>query len=173
MKQKKAEENWTRRKSQQIVIHTEFHKQKLTVSHWLYILPIIISFLTVLFTLLFYDRIPEQIPMHYNFSGEVTKLATKSYGNVLLLPFTQLFLIVMMLLINFVIAKSKQQVSAENPEKSMKRNVIFRRRWSIFTYITTIMLTLMFALLQTNMFFEIHQTVMMVLPLLITLIVII
>src|SRR5699024_5912056 len=52
------------------------------------------------------------------------------------------------------------------------RNVIFRRRWSIFTYITTIMLTLMFALLQTNMFFEI-QTVMMVLPLLITLIVII
>src|SRR5690625_1776404 len=115
MKRMKASENWAKDKAQQVVIHTRFHQQNLTISNWLYVIPFIISLVTIIVTLLMYNQIPEQIPMHYNFTGEVTRWATKSYGSALLLPITQLFLNLTLLFINFVIANSKQQVSAVNP----------------------------------------------------------
>lgn len=168
MKQHKSAEGWTKSKSQHIVVHTKFHEQKLTISNWLYMIPLAVSFLTILFTWLFYDQIPDRIPMNYNFSGEVTNWAHKSYRTVLMLPFTQLFSVVIFIVINNIIAKSKQQVSAENPEESMKRNVIFRRRWSIFLYITAIMLTVLFFIIQLNMVFEMNSNIILFLPLLIT-----
>lgn len=173
MKQLKATENWHKEKTQHVVIHMKFHEQKLTISSWLYTIPFVISFLTIIFTWLFYDRLPEQIPINYNFSGEITNWVDKSYRTVLISPVTQLFLIITFLFINIMIAKSKQQVSAENPEESIQRNLIFRRRWSMFMYMTAIILTLMFSFMQLSMVFEMNHVVMIAIPLLVTLAIIV
>lgn len=168
MKQKKEQHQWTEDKSEQIVIHTKFHEQPLTIAHWLYGFPILLSFVMILISLIFYERIPTDIPMQFNLMGEVTRWATKSYRTVLVLPIIQFVLSLTFLFINIVIEKAKQQVSASDPEQSMQKNIIFRRRWSIFLYITAILITLMFAVIQVNLFTPLHPMIMMIMSLLVS-----
>lgn len=168
MKKMKQEENWTEKKSELVVINTSFREQRLTFSNLWFIFPIIITLATMIITFQFYNQIPNKIPMQYNFSGEVTNWASKSYRSVLIMPVMQAFLTVLFLFINIIIAKAKQQVSAENPETSMQQNVTFRRRWSAFMIIAGTALILMFSLIQFSFIFPISQQVLLIVPLLIT-----
>lgn len=162
MKQRKQEEHWTQDKDQHVIVHTKFHDQKLTISNWFYLLPMTMTWLTIVFTYVFYDRFPERIPMNYSLLGEVTNWAEKSYRTVLTFPVMQLFLIGIFIFINVIISRSKQQVSAENPQESMKRNIIFRRRWSIFLFISGLALTMMFSMIQLSLIYDINNVVQMI-----------
>lgn len=168
MKQLKAEQQWTQDKSQQLIIHTKFHDKPLTISHWFYGIPILLSFGMILISIIFYDRFPAEIPLQFDLTGEVTRSAPKSYSTVLGLPITQLVLSFTFLFVNIVIAKAKQQVSASHPDESMQRNIIFRRRWSIFLFITAILITLLFITIQVNIFTPLDQMVMMIMSLVVT-----
>ena len=147
MKRIKKEENWQQDLKQTVVIDTRFREEKLTYSNKWYLIPLLMTIGTIAYTFFVYENIPEQVPIHTSFSGKVT-YEEKSMGNVLLLPITQLFMVGMFLVVNYVIKHSKQQVSAENPEKSKEQNVIFRRRWSLYMIITAILITGMFTFLQ-------------------------
>lgn len=168
MRKLKKNANWSKEKSELVVIHTAFREQQLTFSNLWYILPFIITLATMMITFQFYNQIPAKIPMQYNFSGEVTNWSAKSYRTVMIMPVMQFFLTAVFLFINIVISKSKQQISSENPEKSMKQNVIFRRRWSAFLIITGTALILMFSLIQLSFIFPVSQQVLMIVALLIT-----
>lgn len=169
MKHKKQTENWSENKTERMIIHTKFREQKLTISNWLYTIPFVISIVTIGFTLLYYDKIPDKVAMHYDFSGEVTRWEAKTYGNVLLLPLTQLSLIIIFIVVNIIIAKSKQQVSAKDPDESMQRNIIFRRRWSVFLYVMALLLTFMFTFLHVGSFFlKMNETLMVIVPIVIS-----
>lgn len=128
MRQLKMKENWLKQKSQLVVINTKFRDQKLTFSNLWFLVSFIIAIATMIVTFQHYNQISEKIPMKYNFSGEVTNWADKSYRSVLLMPIMQVYLILLFVFINTVISKAKQQVSAENPEESLQKNMIFRRR---------------------------------------------
>ncbi|MBT2216962.1 DUF1648 domain-containing protein [Virgibacillus dakarensis] len=165
MKARKKEANWSEEKSQLVVIDTRFRKEKLTYSNLWFLLPFAIAIGTMVITLNAYELIPEKIPMQYNFSGEVTNYANKSYRSVLLTPIMQVYLTLLFLLINTIIGRAKQQVSANNPEKSMQQNIIFRRRWSAFNIITGMALTLMFSLTQLSYIYPINQQILTIMPL--------
>lgn len=173
MKKKKEQAQWQADQPQQQVVHLKFRHQKLTLSHAFYILPIGVALGFIIFTLLRFEGLPEQIPMHYNYRGEVTRWAEKSYTNVLIMPIILLFLSSLMLGINLIIAKTKQQISAENPEESLKRNVIFRRRWSIFLYVMTLLLMVLFSLFHVNLFYPLPPILLLILPFIFTFIIII
>lgn len=164
MKQKKATEKWEQKQPQQRVIHTKFREQRLTISNGFYLIPFGFTLFMGGLSIVYYDNLPAKIPMQYNFAGEVTRSVEKSLTAVLGLPVTLFVLIAIMLLINIVIAQTKQQISAENPEESLKRNVIFRRRWSIFLYVMTLLLTALFAMIQMNFFDLINQTIFLYAP---------
>ncbi len=95
--------------------------------------------------------------MQYNFQGEITNFATKSYRTVLALPITQLYLILIFIFVNTLTGKAKQQLSAENPEKSMHQNTIFRRRWSAFTIFGGIILSMLLSTVQLSFIYSIPQ----------------
>lgn len=160
MKHIKQDATWVKEKSVRVVIDTTFRNQKLTYSNFWFIIAFAITIATVFVTLSYYQQIPAKIPMNYNFFGEVTNWATKSYKTVLIMPITQVYLILMFIGINTIIAKAKQQVSAENPEDSMKRNVIFRKRWSGFLIISGIATTLLLAIVQLSFIFPISGNVL-------------
>jgi uncharacterized membrane protein len=168
MKGLKLAYNWSGDKSQFVVVDTAFRKQKLTYSNLWFILPFLIVLVTVLITFQNYQSMPEQIPTKYNFDGEVTNWVDKSYRSVLVMPILQVYLTLLFILINTIIAKAKQQVSAENPEESMYKNVVFRRRWSAYIIITGTAVVLLFAFIQLSTIYPIDTGLMTTVPLLFT-----
>lgn len=159
MKALKRNTDWIKEKSQLVVIDTAFRDQKLTYSNMWLLIPFVVTLITTALTLNYYDIIPEKIPMNYDFSGTVTNWATKSYKTIFIMPLMQVYLIAIFLIINIIIAKAKQQVSAENPDDSLKRNIIFRKRWSAFLIITGIATTALLSLMQLSMIFPINEKV--------------
>lgn len=159
MKQRKAKEKWGKTKQQRTVINTHFREQKLTYSNLWFLLSLMITLVIVAITFGQYNQMPEQIPMRYNLSGDVTNWADKSYLTVMFLPVIQVYLIAVFLFVNVVIGRAKQQVSAENPEESMRKNVLFRRRWSAYLIITGTFLTFLLSLIQLSMIYPIDVAV--------------
>lgn len=158
MKRFKETRNWAKEKSQLLVIDTTFHHKKLTYSNGWFIFAFIIVISTFLFTLMKYDQLPAQIPMQYNFSGEVTNWANKSYRAALMMPIMQLYMIVIFIFVNTIIGKAKQQVSAVNPKESAMKNIIFRKRWSAFTIIAGISTVALLSFVQFAIIFSLKPT---------------
>lgn len=157
MKQVKQTEDWFKDKEEVVIIDTKFSEEKLVHSSGWFLVPLLIVVLTVMYTMSVYDDIPNEIPIHTSFSGEVT-YDEKSIKTLLILPSIQLFLIVVFFFVNFVIKHSKQQVSAQNPEVSKKQNILFRRRWSLYNIITAIMMTLMMSYSQFTFIYPALKT---------------
>ncbi|WP_404450984.1 DUF5808 domain-containing protein [Virgibacillus necropolis] len=168
MKVLKKNKNWSEKKSQLVVVDTKFRDQRLTHSNLWFIVSFIIAFASIFITFRFYDRIPDRIPMQYDFDGNVTNWADKSYRSLLLMPIMQVYLTLLFIFINTIIGKAKQQVNAENPEESMRRNVIFRRRWSAYIIITGITLMILFTLIQLSFIFPINQQLLVIAPLILS-----
>ncbi|WP_010651451.1 DUF1648 domain-containing protein [Oceanobacillus massiliensis] len=168
MKKLKEKENWAKEKSQQIFIDTKFRNQKLTHSNLWFLLSFLISIATIVITLQAYQDIPQRIPMQYNFEGEVTNWEEKSYRTLLINPIMQMYLTLLFLFINKMIGYAKQQIDPENPQDSIRRNVIFRKRWSAYIILSGLALTLMFSLIQLSFIFPINQQFLTLIPLLIT-----
>lgn len=164
MKKRKKTENWTEGKQQKTLIHTGFREKKLTYSNGWFAISFVLIFLMSVVTYWMYDRIPEQIPMQYNYNGEVTNWAEKSYRSVMVMPIMQVYLTLLFLFINTMIAKAKQQLNAENPEKSMQQIIIFRRRWSAYIIITGIGLTVLFSIIQLSYIIPINPILLTVVP---------
>lgn len=164
---KNNNQNWTR-KPQLVTIDTGFRSQKLAHSNYWFIIPFLISILSIVLTLTNYQHIPDRYPMQYNFSGEVTTWANKSYRTVLLMPIMQVYLTLLFLFINTIISKAKQQVSAANPEESIRQNIVFRRRWSLFTIIMGTGLITIFMLNQLSLMYHINHQLLMIAPLVFT-----
>ncbi|WP_188455955.1 DUF1648 domain-containing protein [Virgibacillus oceani] len=168
MKKMKHNEDWSEKKSQLVVIDTGFRKQKLNHSNLWFIIPFFAAIATMVITFQNYHLIPDKIPMQYNLDGEVTNWTDKTYKSVLMMPIMQVYLILLFLFINTMIAKAKQQVSAENPKESMRKNVIFRKRWSAYIIITGIAITLLFSFIQLSFIYPINQQLLTILPLVIS-----
>ncbi|ASN03542.1 DUF1648 domain-containing protein [Virgibacillus necropolis] len=165
MKMLKKSKNWSEEKSQLVVVNTRFRDQKLIHSNLWFIISFIIAFTSMFITFRFYDRIPDRIPMQYDFDGNVTNWSEKSYRTLMIMPIMQVYLTLLFIFINTMIGKSKQQVNAENPEESMRRNVIFRRRWSAYIIISGIALTFLFSFTQFSFIFTINQQLLVIAPL--------
>ncbi|HET7657241.1 MAG TPA: DUF5808 domain-containing protein [Bacillales bacterium] len=164
MKDLKAKENWQEAKSMTVAVDTGFRNQKIAISHWWYMFLFAAALGTFILSIVFYDQFPAKIPLHFNASGEADRWADKSYRSVMLLPLTQLFLSALFLLINTIITKSKQQIDSAAPEKSAAQNKVFRRRWSIFNFLTGLAIVLMMSFLQLSNLIRFGQTLMTIVP---------
>ncbi|MFC4025735.1 DUF1648 domain-containing protein [Oceanobacillus longus] len=169
MKRIKEKENWINENSQLVFVDIRFRDQKLTYSNLWFLFSFLITIVTIILTLQSHQQIPDRIPMQYNFAGEVTNWAEKSYRSVLLNPVMQMYLTILFLFINKMIARAKQQIDPENPEESIRKNVLFRRRWSAYIIITGLALTVMFTIIQLSFIYHINQQVLTFIPLIVTL----
>ncbi|SDK27249.1 DUF1648 domain-containing protein [Sediminibacillus albus] len=165
MKKLKAQKGWTEQRQQQVTVDLQFREKKLIFSNLWFIVSFIISFATLITTFVFYENIPNRIPMQYNFNGEVTNWSDKSYRSVMIMPVMQIYLTLLFLFINTMIANAKQQTSSANPAKSIEQNVQFRRRWSAFIILTGTALTLMFSFIQISFIFPVNSQLLTIIPL--------
>ncbi|GGA89231.1 DUF1648 domain-containing protein [Ornithinibacillus halotolerans] len=171
MKQLKQQENWSKEKSQATFVKTDFRSKKLNHSNLWFTISFIITFAMIALTFINYDKIPEKIPMQYNFDGEITNWATKSERSVLMMPIMSLYLTLLFMFLNTMIAKAKQQISAERPEESLQQNIIFRRRWSAFLIGTGLGTTILLSFMQLSLIYPVNQQLMTIVPMIFALII--
>src|SRR5690625_2036382 len=72
MKKIKAREKWQTERKQTIVIDTKFREEKIVASNWWFLIPVLITIATIIFTFAIYDRIPNEVPIHTSFEGKIT-----------------------------------------------------------------------------------------------------
>ncbi|WP_138494930.1 DUF1648 domain-containing protein [Paenibacillus pinistramenti] len=137
-------------------IDTSFRKQKLVMSAKWYLIHLVLIIACAVFALAHYDNLPDRIPMHYDLQGHVDRMGTKSIRLLLLPNLLQLFITGLLLFINSIIYKSKQQLNPANPEASSRNNAAFRRRWSLFNFFMSLMLVLLFFFMQLTMIYSIN-----------------
>ncbi|HEX7065855.1 MAG TPA: DUF5808 domain-containing protein [Bacillales bacterium] len=165
MKSMKEKEKWHEAVSEVVAVDTGFRNRKITISLGWYAVPLGVALATLIFTMIFYDRMPGRIPMQYDFDGNVTRWVNKSYRTVLSFPILQLFIVALFLFVHSIIAKSKQQIDPANPEQSARQNQTFRQRWSVFNFISGTAVVLMFSFTQLSFFISIPANVQMVVSL--------
>ncbi|PQP81581.1 hypothetical protein C0Q44_17870 [Paenibacillus sp. PCH8] len=137
---------------QKVKIDTNFRQNKLTYSNYWFLIHIAIIVAIAIISILNYNALPNVIPMKYDLQGNVTSSVPKTYLSVLAINLVQLGFIALMMLVNWSIKTSKQQLTPSNPAKFAAEHIRFRRKWSLFTIITGFLLTILFAFIQINMF---------------------
>lgn len=160
MKQLKAKEKWFEKRKEVLAVDLSFYNEKKTLSNWWFSIPFLIVVAVTAWSFLNYDLIPDEIPMQFNFDGEVTRSVEKSPVALITFPLLQLFLIGLFIVTNIIIGRSKQQINPANPEKSAKQNLIFRRRWSLFTVISSILLIIVLSLPQFSFVLNLNPNVL-------------
>ncbi len=160
-------------KSTILAVDTGFRRNKLIFSNKWFIIHFLITIISALLALKYYTQFPETLAMKFDFQGNVTSSVDKSYTSVLGLNLMQFVMTLLFMFLNWTIQKNKQQINADNPEKSLKQNILFRRRWSLFTIITGLLMVLLFSFIQLNMLFELNVQIVALVSILITTIIII
>jgi uncharacterized membrane protein len=165
MKELKKRKKWSEEKSQVLFVNMKFRDHKLTYSNFWFLIPFAITMFVIVITLQNYHLIPDNIPMQYDFEGNITNWTEKSYKSVLMMPIMSVYLTLLFLFINSMIGKAKQQIDADRPNESMRQNVIFRRRWSAYIILTGALLSLLFSFIQLSFIYPIDQELLTYVPL--------
>ena len=146
----KKEKQWDKFSSETIVIDTKFSRDKgktNIISRKWFLIPLGLVLISGILSLVMYPSLPDQIPTHWDIKGNVDGYMNKSIMVALLMPMTQLFMLVLLFFTDYIIKKSKQQIDSKNPEISLKRNIIFRNAWSIYLIVTLIIMEVFFILM--------------------------
>lgn len=150
-----------------LAVDTSFRRQKLILSNKWYIIHISLTLISAAAALIYYDRIPEQLALKFDMQGNVINSAAKSYATVLFPNMMQLLIIAVFIFVNYSILRSKQQISAGSPERSVRQNAIFRRRWSMFSLLSGLAVVSLFSFIQLNMIFPLESSIILLVSLLI------
>lgn len=126
------------------ITDTAFRKNAPLPSWLWFLVPWAIVVVNAVILFLAYDRIPEMIPMQYNFSGEVSRWAEKSIGQVLLMPGLMVVITLLMMAMFLGVKATKSQISAEKPGRSRYQNAHFRFHMAIFTIVLSILMNIIF-----------------------------
>lgn len=150
VKELKKEKGWGKDAEKIVLIDIKYSRDKSKIGNipplW-FLLPLILIIFNFILGIVLYPTLPDQIPTHWNFRGEITSYRDKSYGTVLMLPAMQLFMLGLFYFSNWSIGRTKQEIDPKNPEESLRKNIIFRRAWSIYLYVITILTILLFTFL--------------------------
>lgn len=134
--------------NRKVVIDTGYHERLSAKGHFtFFIWQFLIIAVTTAIMFVFYNRIPEQIPMHWDSNFEVTRTIEKSVWGVLALPGIQLLMIPVFNYSNHAIIQSKQKISPLDPKQASEKSRRFREAWSNLLFWITIATQLLLSFL--------------------------
>lgn len=147
---------------------------KALISPWWFLIPFAIIIVNLIISYAYYPSIPNTIVKHYNASGIADIFVKKSPKVIFNMPLVMLILTVIMFVSYKVIGWSKQQLSSNNPEESLKKNKRFRHMWSLFFLIMSIFLNLLMTFINflTLGLIKINHTGIVLVPMIISIVII-
>lgn len=149
-KELKKEKGWDKLGGKVVVIDTKFSRDRgkvSTVSQKWFLIPIAIIIISTILSLVIYPSLPDKVPTHWDIKGNVDGYMNKSIFTALLMPFTQVLMAIIIYISYYFMIRSKQQINPNNPETSLKKNIIFRKAWSIYFIVTLTLIEILFTVL--------------------------
>ncbi len=109
----------------------------------LYLIPLLMIVGISVFTFVNYGNVPDKLPMHWDFSGNINRYSDKSFGTLAAMPLVGLFTLIVMLVVNFSIVMMKQQNYNKKPKVGAENILRARVIWSYFLVgMATVMIAL-------------------------------
>lgn len=127
-----------------VVVSTE--QGRMSVSPFWFAIPLLMILVMFILSFTMYDRIPERLPMRYDFQGNVTGYDEKTPGSVLLLPSITLIANLMLIFVYVSIWQAKRELSGKDLEAARIRSERFRKAMAGLMVYMAIVLTLLFFL---------------------------
>lgn len=159
-KELKMVKGWDENGQKVVVVDMKYSRDKSKlgiISPLWFLIPLVLVLFNFILGITLYPTLPDRIPTHWNFQGEITTYSNKSYEVVLMLPMVQLLMLGILYFSHWSIGRTKQQINPNNPKDSLKKNIIFRKAWSIYLFIITLLIILLFTslnLLSYGIFFK-------------------
>ena len=148
---KKEEQIIVETKKERIVVDTNYHRDLNAVStRTIVIVQLGIVLISVAVIGFFYNRIPNQFPIHWNSQNIPDRSVEKSPLSVMMMPAMQLLMIPVLAFSHYAFIKSKQKLLTNYPQITSYQSKKFRRAWSINFLVTSIATQLL--LTSTNFF---------------------
>ena len=147
MKALKKEEAWTQTGKRILTVDTGYSKDRglpNMVSRKWFLIPVALILISTLLTFIKYPTLPNRIPTHWDFNGNVDGYMTKSILVALFMPLTQVFIGLVFYFSYYGVVHSKQQTHSTDSHLSLKKNRLFKRAWSIYFIVTLTILELLF-----------------------------
>lgn len=144
MKEMKRMEKWGQSKNQVQVADLTVREEDEVLPWYVYLLPILISIGLIIYTIVQYDLLPDQIPTHWGINGEPDAFTNKTYFSAIMMPLILLVMQVMFLGIQIGYQKSGVKIHAENVSLSRHRQLTLRKYSSWFMLGVTLFITILF-----------------------------
>jgi uncharacterized membrane protein len=142
----KETQNWTAIQQEAVaVVQNEAAPKAISLKWNLFYLPIIA--LTVVIGIMGYPSMPEQIPMHIGFGGEVTNYAAKSLQIIFVPALIQAFLALCLIYSHWMITRSKRWSNPNAPATSSLAYGMFARAQSMYLLALGLILCILMALM--------------------------
>jgi len=149
----KKDEKWTEGSSERKVVDLQFREQLKLLPNVYFVLPMLITVGLGILGLIQYDTLPNQIPTHWEPSGEADAFSEKTWISVSVLPFTTLLIQGMMLFFNGAMKQSGAKIQVRHKKRSREQQLAFRKYSSWLLFVVTITLTLLMGYLQLTIIY--------------------
>jgi len=137
-----------------IMVATNFRSgnQPIAVSNKGFILiGMIVIAITAILPIIYYNQIPDQVPINFGLDGTPTSYSNKSPHLFAVMPITQLLLLPLLIFANYSFKRAKQQLKPRNPKVSIEQNRAFRYAWSKYLVAVGIGILILLAYIQYMM----------------------
>ena len=156
-----------------VVADTNTSYLKRSLSPFWYVVYILLIAFTYFSAIRLFDLAPNMIPIRFDLQGNPVSFQPKSMTLVYQIIGTQIFLGVMFFSINFITRRAKKTIDPNNPQKSSMQNDAMKYRWSIFLFITGMLILLIFAFTLFSMFVTLSVWIIMILPMIVVLVILV
>jgi len=160
-KQLKTELEWYKQIKPIAVMDTSFYDSKIAVSPYWFITYIVLILATIAIGLIFYDKMPQKVPIQTDINGLIT-YAQKSYQLLFYMPMVQLFLSATFVFVYFSIKRARPELNSQDVKQTVEQNIKFRYAWSCFMMFGGMALLIVFLLTQLEMLSILTQGITMI-----------
>lgn len=147
-KQLKQQNNWAENLKPMKVTDLSIRSQDEMLPWYLYLLPIISTIGLMIYTLMNYDILPNQIPTHWGPSGEADAFTDKTPFSAIKLSLGLLMMQLMFLGIHIATKKSGIKLSATSLESSRNRQLSLRKYSSWLLFVVLLGITMLMSYFQ-------------------------
>ena len=133
----KLKNSWFKGKKQVVAVDVSYSrdKGKNLVPLRLFLIPLSIILINIILGYVNYAALPHRVPTHWDFSGNIDGYQLKSRFLIWEIPLFQMASTFMFFIICKIIGWSRQQLNVSDPEISVKKDMRFRRVWSVYMVI--------------------------------------
>lgn len=150
----KREKQWFKDRKQVKVSELNLRTKDEMLPWIVYVVPMVITAGLIVFTLVNYNSLPDQIPTHWGPDGKPDSFTTKTYLSALTLPLVLLVMNAMFLGINELTRNSGIKLSAGNIKASRVRQLRLRKYTSWLLFFISILISMLFTFLQFTTLYE-------------------